>query len=408
MVLQAGDDLTSSAAAITALEAAARAAIESIGDELVAWRRHFHAHPELSFEEVGTTRRLCQMLSEWGVPHRVMPRGVGVIAELRRAADDPPTVLLRADIDALAIEEQNDVPYRSRNPGVMHACGHDAHMTCLLGAVRGLLAVRDQLRGNVRFVFQPGEEVVPGGALDAIEAGALDGVRSAYALHVAPEYPVGKIAIRSGAMTASADRFDVAIHGRSGHGARPHEAIDPIFVGTQVVSALYHGMRRFDPREAAVLSVGRFQGGHSANVIPELAELSGTFRSTDAATRKALREMIERTINDVCHLHGARAELVLSHGPPAVINDERCTSLVEQAAARALGEANVVRIARPSMGSEDFAEFLAQRPGAMFRLGVGSERCSFGLHSARFDIEERALPIGASLLAACALRELAQ
>lgn len=383
-----------------------RQTIDDSHEELVRIRRHFHQNPELSFQEFETTRTLSRMLTEWGVEHRVLPIGVGIVAEIHGPKPGP-MVAIRADIDALPIHELTETPYASTREGVMHACGHDAHMTCSLGAIQGLRAVQERLAGTVRVLFQPAEEVAPGGAEAMVKQGVLEGVQAIFALHVAPEVPVGKIGLRHGAFTASADTFFLKLIGQSGHGARPHQAVDPIFVGSQLLNELYHVVgRQFDPREAAVISVGRFRSGDAANVIPESAELAGTIRCTSLEMRPQVLRRVRKTIDHFCDLYNARYELELIKGPPPVVNDTTCNTIFEEVGTEVLGHDNIYWIAKPSMGSEDFAEFLQVVPGAMFRLGVGSQRCRHGLHSAFFDLEEDALAIGAKLLSEAAARML--
>ena len=387
-------------------------AIGSHEDDLVDLRRHLHAHPELSRREHQTTKTLASRLEALGWQVRVRPEGNGLVAELARPGFDPktqPTAAIRADMDALPIQEENEVPYASQNPGVMHACGHDVHMSCAMAAATALAAVKDELPGRVRLVYQHAEEVAPSGGADMVAWGAIEGVGAIVALHCNPEAPAGTIAIRDGALTAAYDRFELTINGRGGHGARPHHCIDPIYVGTQLAQALYNAPgRSFDAREAMTISIGEFHAGHAPNVIPESARLTGTVRTLSRERRAGVEPMLRRIAQGICATHGATYELELFHGTPPILNHPGLNALFAHHGAQVLGgPEHIVVLEHPSMGSEDFAHYLGHIPGAMFRLGTAKQgRPVHLLHTPRFDVDERAIALGGRILARTAVSML--
>lgn len=377
---------------------------------LTELRRHLHRHPELSHEEFETTRYIADRLAALGFEVHVRPEGTGLYADLTPSTFDPATqvtVAVRCDLDALAIAEETGTPYQSRHPGKMHACGHDVHMTCAYGAGLALaeLATRASLPGRLRLVYQHAEETV-GGAQEMIAFGALRDVDYVLALHVDPELPVGQIGVRAGAFTAAFDEFGVTVIGESGHGARPHHTVDPIFVLTQLCNALYNAVgRSADARDPMVLSIGVIEGGQAPNIIPERATIQGTIRTLSQAHRSLVEPLLVRIADGVCSTYGARYDLKLRRGAPAIINDLAVTEVIAEVGAELLGDGHVQRIPLPSMGSEDFSYFVEAVPGAMFRLGAwtaGEPR--YFLHSARFAPDEGAIPIGATVLATTALR----
>jgi amidohydrolase len=378
-------------------------AIDACADQLRAVRRHLHAHPEPSLEEFATTRYLAEQLAAADIPHQLIPSGRGIVAD--PAADGPAwRVALRGDIDALRIQDGKTVSYRSTRAGVMHACGHDAHAAMALGAALALWKCRTVLPWPTpwRALFQPAEEVGDG-AREMVAAGAVDGVRAVVALHVDPERPVGRIAERPGPLTAFCEDVDVTIRGQGGHAARPHQTVDPIAVAVQLVSSLYQFIPRcVDARAPVVLTFGSIQGGTSHNVIPDQVRLLGTIRtlSHDASVR--VRDRVRQIGHALGQASGATIEVVFANGLDGVINDPRVTAICAAAAAEVVGSDHVDRIELPSMGGEDFATYLAHVPGCMLRLGVASapeEAARHHLHTPAFDIDERALPIGAKVLA---------
>ncbi|MFU8804530.1 MAG: M20 metallopeptidase family protein [Bradymonadaceae bacterium] len=378
--------------------------------DLIALRRHFHANPELSQQEFETTKTLVERLQDLGLEVHVRPEGNGLYADLTPPDFDPethPTVAIRSDIDALPIEELNDVPYASQKEGIMHACGHDVHMATVTGTGMGLLSARDELPGRIRLIYQHAEETVPGGALEMVAFGAVEDVDSVLGLHCDPELTVGKIGIREGAFTAASDLFEIAITGKGGHGARPHQCVDPIFVTTQVANSIYHMFsRNFDARVPAVLTIGTIHGGTVSNVIPEKVKISGSIRTISVDEREEVEAVLRRIIGGVCLTHGASYEIKLERGAPAIFNDPHVTQLFGEVAADIVGEENVHEILLPSMGGEDFSHYLERAPGSMFRLGTAASGPRHFLHSPHFDIDERAISIGARILARTAIRLL--
>ncbi|MBI1355171.1 MAG: amidohydrolase [Acidobacteria bacterium] len=379
------------------------AEIDALAPLLRSLRRELHAHPEPSGQELLTTAKLETLLAERGLSSRRGPQGLGLLVDSPEPVDGP-RVALRADLDALRLQDGKAVDYRSQVDGVMHACGHDAHTACGLGAALALarLAAEGALPWPVpwRAVFQPAEETASG-AYDMIEGGALDGVAAIFALHVDPSRPVGQVGVRDGAFTASCDWLEIVVRGQGGHAARPHESVDPIVAATQLIGALYAFVpRAVDSQEPAVLTIGRIQGGYSANVIPDQVELSGTLRTLSPAVRERVKQRIRELAHGLEQASGAQISVEFRRGLAGVYNDAAATAVVRRAARDALGPENVVEIPRPSMGGEDFAGYLERIPGAMFRLGVRSDRVGKEpLHSPLFDIDEAALAWGAKILA---------
>ena len=368
--------------------------------KLIAVRRHLHQHPELSGAEHATTAFLSAELSAAGIAHSLGPGRRGIITRrfgaLRR---ETPVVALRADIDALPIAEENDVPYRSSAEGVMHACGHDAHSAMVLGALLGL-HLAPPAGAGVRGIFQPSEEAGHG-ARDMVKAGAVDGVDAIVALHVDPTLPAGSVALRPGPQTAHCQDFSLEVVGRGGHGARPHNTVDPIAIASQLVSLIYQGVpRRTDARDPVVVTIGEFHAGHAANVIPDTARLKGTIRAFDSHVARNTRRLIEQICRGVALASRARVRATFDEPLNGVTNDPRVTAICEQAARSVVGASRVLTDGRPSMGAEDFADYLERVPGCMIRIGVKSPRIkATPLHTSRFDVEESALLVGARLLA---------
>ncbi|MBV9850679.1 MAG: amidohydrolase [Armatimonadetes bacterium] len=376
--------------------------IARITPELIETRHHIHQNPELSDQEAGTARLVAARLAALGLEVRAEVGGHGVIGTLRGARPGR-TLALRADMDALPIGEESDLPYRSQNVGVMHACGHDGHTTVLLGAAQALAAERDRIAGSVRFLFQPSEETGQG-ARRMCAAGAMDGVDAAAALHAWPPLPVGQIGIRMGAMTASADTFDILIHGSGAHAAYPHLSADPVVAAAQVILALQTLVsREIDPVEPAVVSVTQVSAGTAPNVIPETVRLAGTVRTHSNAVREAIPERMRRVVEGVCAAGRAHAEIHFRQGTPPLVNDPSVAALIADAAGETLGRENVILLPHASMGAEDFAEYLAYAPGALLRLGLGQPT---PLHAPTFDFPDAALPVGVRVLSAFALRFL--
>ena len=380
--------------------------VDEIADRLIAVRRHLHSHPEPSGAEVETTRYLDGLCTEAGLKTWVAPSGRGLIAE-RADADDAPRIGLRADIDALRLQDEKEVEYRSAVEGLTHACGHDAHAAMVLGAAWALQRAHADLPWPVpwRAVFQPAEESSEG-AKEMIAAGAVENVRSIVAIHVDPERRVGGVGFRAGTLTAFCNEIDVVVRGRGGHAARPHHSVDPIAAACQFASSVYQFVpRSLDSRDPAVVTFGSIHGGFTQNVIPEEVRLRGTSRTHSHAATSKVEERILEIAHGVAAASGTEIEVSFKRGPDAVINDPAVTAACMQATGELLGAAAIESIALPSMGGEDFSEYLARVPGCLFRLGVaGDGETSHFLHSPRFDIDERSLAIGAKLLARCAVR----
>lgn len=380
----------------------------ALHDRLVAIRRDLHAHPELFFQEVRTAQRVAEILRELGIEAQTGIARTGVVAYI---GDGKPRVALRADMDALPIQETNDVPYKSQNPGVMHACGHDAHVACLLGAAMLLHedAQRGALRGSVKLLFQPAEENCgadgKSGSRLMVEEGALDDVEAVFGLHVASMLPSGEIYVRAGAFMAAVDTFEAEIIGRGGHGAYPHQALDPIWLTAQVVNAIYGIVaRRMDPTKHGLISVCSIHAGTTTNVIPETVKISGTIRSFDEATRALLHRELERAFG-LARAWGGDYTWKLIDGYPATVNDARMAELVRTVAREVVG-ADKVKEAELQMGAEDFSFMARAKPAAFFNLGAKKDTLDRPHHNPIFDIDESALPIGAAMLAATAQRFL--
>lgn len=374
-----------------------------IQPELVELRRIFHRHPELSGEEVETARRLATILKDLGLSVQTGIAGCGLVATVE--GDLPGrTALVRADIDALPIVEQSGVDFESENDGVMHACGHDIHMTVALGAARLLQDRRKSLKGKVKFLFQPSEEVPPGGALPMIESGVLENpdVDAAFALHVYPRIPVGSIGIRDGVLFSQADDFDVEITGKGGHGAMPHQGNDAIAAACEFVSAVQIARsRKVDPVSPSVISIGRIEGGTQRNVLCPRVTLEGTARAARPETAALYPELIENVAAGVASTFGVEVKVTYDTGYPPLNNDARINDFLRRACVAQCGEGKVVNIEEPLLAGEDFAYFTRRVPGAMFLLGVGNPDIDavHPWHHPKFRADERALAIGAGIFA---------
>ncbi|HEX6548891.1 MAG TPA: M20 family metallopeptidase [Candidatus Dormibacteraeota bacterium] len=385
-------------------------AAQELGGTIVNDRRTIHSHPELAYQEEQTSTMVQARLRELGIPFRSGLGGTGVVGEIRGHKGDGPCVLLRADMDALPIEEKTSVPFASEIPGVMHACGHDAHTAILLGVARLLNERRDGFSGTVKLMFQPAEEG-GAGAARMIEAGVLDEpkVDAAFMLHVGAELEAGVVASGGGPLLAAADSFTIRVLGRGGHAARPNLAVDPIVAGAQIVTALQTLVaREASPFKPAVVTLGSFNAGHAHTVIPDEAVIQGTIRSFDGALFERLEQRVTEVAQGIAAALRATATIDFHmHYPPSVC-DERMAGLLGESSRRVLGSEAVVDF-EPRMGAEDFAFVLQKVPGAMLSLGVKKAEWPEPkpVHTATFDIDESALPIGAACLAQTALDFLA-
>ncbi|WP_345258258.1 M20 family metallopeptidase [Flaviaesturariibacter amylovorans] len=365
-------------------------------------RRHLHAHPELSYQEFETSAYVQARLTEWGIPFQVMATtGVVGIIEGRNPASR--IVALRADMDALPIEEQNDVPYKSTRPGVMHACGHDVHTTCLLGAARILSETKEQWEGTVKLVFQPGEERNPGGASLLIKEGVLQNPAPAriYGLHVNPQLEAGLVSFRGGKVMASADELYITVRSKGGHAAAPHLTTDTILAASAIIVALQQVIsRNNNPLSPSVLSICSFQGGHTTNVIPSEVKLMGTFRAMDEVGRFAAHHHIRRIVEGTAAAYGAEADLHIDIGYPTVYNNEALSAQARTLAESYLGAGRVGET-EIRMGAEDFGFYSQEIPGCFYRLGTANKEkgITAGVHTPIFNIDESAIETGIGLMA---------
>jgi amidohydrolase len=365
-------------------------------------RRRIHLHPELGFEEEKTAALVEEILEGLGIEVQTGLAKTGVVGVLRGGKPGK-TVALRADMDALALLEEGNKPYRSLVPGKMHACGHDGHTASLLGAAIILNELRENLPGNVKFIFQPGEEST-GGAKPMIEEGVLADpkVEGIFALHFWPDYPTGKLVIQYGPTMAAPDHFTIKIIGKGGHGAAPHETVDAIVTACQVVSALQTLIsRRINPLDPAVLTIGTIKGGSAFNIIADQVELTGTVRTFDLNLRKTIPGLMEQVIKGVCSAFGADYRFQYEEFFPPTINDHQMTALAEQAAVKIVGRQNTIVETKPSMGGEDFAFFLQEVPGSYIKVGINNpdKDTIYALHHPKFDLDEDCLPLASALLA---------
>jgi len=373
-------------------------AVEEIKQQVIDWRRYLHRHPELSFQEEKTAQFVYDTLLSFGNLELTRPTKNSVMARL--IGPKPGKVLaMRADMDALAITEENSFDFISKNPGVMHACGHDGHTSMLLGTAKILSGLKDKIRGEVRFFFQHAEEIYPGGAEEMVQAGVMDGVDLVIGTHLWATMEYGTVGICPGPMMAAPDTFWINVFGRGGHAGLPHQTIDSIAIAAQVVTNLQHIVsRNADPLDNLVLSVTKFVAGTTHNVIPGAVEICGTVRSFDKNVRETAPKLMERVIKGITEAHGASYEFKYEFGYRPVINDAEATQLMEEVVVEALGEEWVERM-RPSMGGEDFSAFQQKAPGCFFFVGAGNQAkgITYPHHHPRFTIDEDALEVGVKM-----------
>lgn len=377
-------------------------------ENLVAWRRHLHRHPELSFEEKNTSLFIQEWLHERNVEFTSGWAGHGIVASVIIDKDDPKFYAFRADMDALPIQEENQKEYCSQNAGVMHACGHDVHTTCLLGAIEIILQNKEQLKSNLKFIFQPGEEKLPGGASIMLKEGAIDvpNCKGIFGLHVQPSMEVGTVGFRSGIYMASSDELYITVKGKGGHGAMPQDTIDPIYIASSIIIGLQEIIsRKSHPASPSILTIGKINSvGGATNIIPSEVKLEGTFRAMDEEWRTKAHGLIKKTCEGIAESFGGSAEVNIVHGYPVLINDEHLVQSAKQIASQILGTENVINL-DIRMTSEDFAWYTQQIPGCFFRLGTGnsSKGITSGVHTAVFDVDEDCLMIGVKTLSQIAL-----
>ncbi|HET9760656.1 MAG TPA: amidohydrolase [Nocardioidaceae bacterium] len=381
-------------------------AVDALEDDLVALRRELHAHPELAWQETVTTALVAERLEKAGLQVKLLPKS-GLIAEL--GADEGPLVALRADLDGLPVDDRGGEPWASTVPGVAHACGHDVHTAALVGAGIALAEAHETspLPGRVRLLFQPAEEVMPGGALEVIAAGALDGVQHVYGLHCDPSIDVGKVGLRVGPLTGAADALTVRLTGHGGHTSRPHLTQDLTYALGKLVTELPGALsRRLDPRAGASLVWGVVRAGSAKNVIPAAGEVAGTLRMLDAVAWADAEDLVRELIGQILAPYGVGAAVTYVRGVPPVVNEPGATSLLDGAVRSVLGEDGAVSTPQ-SLGGEDFAWYLEEVPGAMGRLGTRTPGGrTYDLHQGDLHIDEGSIAVGAKVMAAAVLTTL--
>ncbi|NWF62463.1 MAG: amidohydrolase [Fischerella sp.] len=378
----------------------------TLAPRLIEIRRHIHSHPELSGQEYQTAAFVAGVLSSSGLHVEEGVGKTGVIGELQGVGEDNRILAIRTDMDALPIQERTCLEFASRAEGIMHACGHDVHTTVGLGTAMVLSQIAEELPGKVRFLFQPAEEIAQGASW-MVADGAMEQVSGILGVHVFPSIPAGSIGVRYGALTAAADDLEIIILGESGHGARPHEAIDAIWIASQVITTLQQAISRTqNPLRPVVLSIGKINGGRAPNVIADKVQLLGTVRSLHPETRANLPNWIDQIVASVCNSYGAKYQVNYRQGVPSVQNDYVLTQLLQSSAEEAWGSDRVQVLPEPSLGAEDFSVYLERTPGCMFRLGVGyrDRVINFPLHHPQFEVDESAIVTGVVTMAYTAYR----
>ncbi|MFQ4143015.1 M20 family metallopeptidase [Chlorogloeopsis sp. ULAP02] len=379
---------------------------KTLAPRLIEIRRHIHSHPELSGQEYQTAAFVAGVLSSNGLHVREGVGKTGVIGELQGTGRDDRILAIRTDMDALPIQERTGLEFASRVQGLMHACGHDVHTTVGLGTAMVLAQIAEELPGKIRFLFQPAEEIAQG-ANWMVSDGAMEKVSGVLGVHVFPSIPAGSIGVRYGALTAAADDLEIIILGESGHGARPHEAIDAIWIAAQVVTTVQQAISRTqNPLRPVVLSIGQISGGRAPNVIADRVQLLGTVRSLHPETRANLPNWIEKIVASVCDSYGAKYQVNYRQGVPSVQNDYLLTQLLQSGAEEAWGSDRVQVLPEPSLGAEDFSVYLEKAPGSMFRLGVGfpDRVINYPLHHPQFEVDESAIITGVVTMAYAAFK----
>lgn len=377
-----------------------KAEVEGLKEDVIRWRRDFHQHPEIAFEEKRTQEVIHRFLEGLSLPVRRVA-GTGLVAVIEGVKKGK-TVALRADMDALPLTEEGDKPYKSLNPGATHACGHDGHMAIQMGAAKILVSLKDDLPGRVVLIFQPAEERPPGGAARMIEEGALEGVDAIFGLHLWQPLPTGKIGIVKGPMMANSDEFTIVVRGKGGHGSMPHQTVDPILAAAQIVVNVQSIVsRNIDPLKPCVVSFGTVDGGTAFNIIPDEVRLRGTVRSFEAEVQTVAEKRLREIADQTAQAFGASAFLEYKKGFPAVVNHPQAVDLVIEVAKDLFGD-NCLQTINPVMGGEDFAYYLQKVPGAFLFFGAG-DNCPYPHHHPAFDFDERALPTATLLMTSLAL-----
>jgi amidohydrolase len=392
------------------MEARIRQLVNQNAKEILDIRRHLHANPELSFKEFETNKFVVSKLEEWGIPFKSGYVETGIVAHVEGKNASSKVVAIRGDMDALPIVEANDVPYKSKNEGVMHACGHDVHASCVLGVAKALNELRDEFEGTLKIVFQPGEERLPGGASLMIKEGALEAPKptSIVGQHVLPELEVGKVGFRSGMYMASADEVHFTVKGKGGHAALPHYNIDPVLITSHIIVSLQQIVsRRTKPGVPCVLSFGKVEANGATNVIPNEVSVQGTFRTMDEEWRMEAHAIMKSMAEQIASSMGGSCDFRVDVGYPFVYNDEEVTSFARGAAEEYLGKENVVDL-DIRMTGEDFSYYTQHMPGCFYRLGVGNKEkgITSGLHTPTFNVDERSLEIGTGVMGYIAWKQL--
>lgn len=382
--------------------------MEKYKDRLIEIRRDFHMYPELSFKEYKTTKKIKQWLEKLGIEILDIGIETGVIG-LLRGTDEGPTIGLRGDIDALPITEENEVLYRSKNEGVMHACGHDVHATCLLGAAMILSEMREVLKGNIKFIFQPAEEINQGAKM-LVTKGVMEDpkIDAIFGLHNHPDIPVGQVGVKLGGLMAAVDTIKISVEGVGGHGAIPNKTIDPILAtGAMIMGLQSIVSRSISPLDSVVVSLGTIHGGTANNVIPEKIEITGTVRSFSKEIRKELPELLRRNVEHTVSAFGATSKLNYIFDLPAVVNEKEMYEIGKKAVMNICGREGIVSPV-PSMGGEDFAIYMEKAPGCFYWLGVGNKEKNYihQWHNPKFDVDEDALILGSGILAESAINAI--
>ena len=378
---------------------------KSLAPRLIEIRRHIHAHPELSGQEYQTAAYVAGVLSSCGLRVQEAVGKTGVVGDLNGEKNQEKILAIRTDMDALPIQEKTDLDFASRKPGIMHACGHDVHTTLGLGVAMVLSRLSKPLPQTIRFIFQPAEEIAQGASW-MVQDGVMRDVQAIFGVHVFPSISAEFVGIRYGALTAAADDLEIFIQGESGHGARPHEAKDAIWIASQVITTLQQAISRTqNPLRPIVLSIGQINGGRAPNVIADQVRMAGTVRSLHPETHANLPDWIEGIVKSVCHTYGAGYEMNYRRGVPSVQNDLALTQILEEASREAWGSERVLILTEPSLGAEDFSLYLEHAPGSMFRLGVGfGDRNNPPLHHPEFEVNEAAIMTGVVTLAYAAYK----
>ncbi|MBT3818605.1 MAG: amidohydrolase [Lentimicrobiaceae bacterium] len=376
--------------------------VKNITDELISIRRYLHQNPELSFQEIKTSKYISELLNKWGIEHTSNVGGYGIIGILKGKNPDSKVIALRADMDALPIIEENNVKYCSVNDGVMHACGHDVHMTCLLGTIKLLSENRDWFNGSIKFIFQPAEETLPGGALKMIEDGVLENPKPDLIIgqHVFPELESGKVGVRSGPYMASTDELNLTISGRGGHGALPQTFDDTIHTAAELIHKIKEKVNEKAPTDyPTVLSFGKIVADGAYNIIPKEVIIKGTFRTFDENWRKIVHKIIKTIATEISAKHNTNCDVFINSGYPVLENDKQLAILFEKNAIEYLGEQNVEILDMRTTG-EDFARFTQLIPGVFYRLGIANKKQGINsrLHSPTFNIDESSIEIGTGIM----------